>query len=314
LEDACNRLIASGFLPQRAGQPTQVQLIMSLDQLAGLARSGPAAASNAGSAFGARTMEPDSGARSGSRASSASGSGVGSASGSGAGAGATVRSGLVAGAGMGCAAVPGPLATPGDLCDASIVPVVAGHVDHELLDRLAGDLLGRDVIPGPEEADKNGQPRPVTGRSGRLGPDFARDLILRNAVALLSGPGGLASRLRTSTLAGPAATISLPLDVGASGDTIPPQLRRAVILRDQHCGFPGCYVSAHACQVHHFVPVSEGGPTSLENLGLGCRFHHLVAIHQWGWKLVLNADGTKTAISPDGARVLRSHDPPGKAA
>ncbi len=43
---------------------------------------------------------------------------------------------------------------------------------------------------------------------------------------------------------------------------------------------------------------------------LGCLFHHLIAIHIWGWKLILNADGTKTAISPDGNRILHSHDPP----
>jgi hypothetical protein len=107
----------------------------------------------------------------------------------------------------------------------------------------------------------------------RLGADYSRELILRNAVALLSGPGGLASRLRTSRLSGPAASISLPLDVGAATDTIPPHLRRAVILRDVHCGFPGC--TDTNCQVHH-----------------------------------INADSTKTAISPDGKRILRSHDPP----
>ena len=75
-----------------------------------------------------------------------------------------------------------------------------------------------------------------------------------------------------------------------------------------HCGFPGC--TDTNCQVHHIIPVSEGGTTSLENCTLGCKFHHLIAIHVWGWRLILNPDGTKTAISPDGRRVLRSHDPP----
>jgi hypothetical protein len=109
-------------------------------------------------------------------------------------------------------------------------------------------------------------------------------------------------------LCGPAASISLPLDVGVATDTIPAHLRRAVILRDVHCGFPGC--TDPNCQVHHIIPVSEGGTTSLDNMTLGCLFHHLIAIHIWGWKLILNADGTKTAISPDGKRILHSHDPP----
>jgi hypothetical protein len=81
-----------------------------------------------------------------------------------------------------------------------------------------------------------------------------------------------------------------------------------VILRDVHCGFPGC--TDPNCQVHHIIPVSESGTTSLDNMTLSCPFHHLIAIHTWGWKLILNADGTKTAISPDGKRVLHSHDPP----
>src|SRR5215813_7623898 len=106
---------------------------------------------------------------------------------------------------------------------------------------------------------------------------------------------------------GPAASISLPLDVGAACDTIPPHLRRAVILRDVHCGFPGC--TDTNCQVHHLISRSEGGTTSLDKLILGCTFHHLIVIHTWGWKVILNADGTKTAISPDGKRILRSHDP-----
>jgi Domain of unknown function (DUF222) len=36
LEEACRRLIGSGCLPQRGGQPTQIQLHMTLDQLRGL--------------------------------------------------------------------------------------------------------------------------------------------------------------------------------------------------------------------------------------------------------------------------------------
>jgi hypothetical protein len=41
-----------------------------------------------------------------------------------------------------------------------------------------------------------------------------------------------------------------------------------------------------------------------------CAFHHLIAIHRWGWSIQLNADGTTTATSPDGQRIYRSHGPP----
>ena len=42
LEQACNRLIAAGMLPDRAGQPTQVQLHLTLSQLRDLPRPLPA--------------------------------------------------------------------------------------------------------------------------------------------------------------------------------------------------------------------------------------------------------------------------------
>ena len=145
---------------------------------------------------------------------------------------------------------PGPLATHGDLCDATIVPIVTGHADHDLLDHLAADLLQRLSPPG-------------TVRQRRIqpaDPAYARELILRNAVALLSGPAGLAARLRASRLTGPGASISLPLDIGTATDTIPPHLRRAVILRDTHCAFPGCDQPPAACQVHHIVPRSQRRP------------------------------------------------------
>src|SRR5580698_272964 len=60
----------------------------------------------------------------------------------------------------------GPAAAPGDECDASIVPVVTGHVDPGILDRLAAALLNDTAgQPGP------GQPDP--GRSGVAPQDAA---------------------------------------------------------------------------------------------------------------------------------------------
>jgi hypothetical protein len=64
--------------------------------------------------------------------------------------------------------------------------------------------------------------------------------IIGRAVDLVSGPGGLASFLRTGQLGARLAGPSLPLDVGRSPD-IPAAIRRAVILRDQHCRWAGGY-------------------------------------------------------------------------
>jgi hypothetical protein len=87
-----------------------------------------------------------------------------------------------------------------------------------------------------------------------------------------------------------------------------------VLARHQHCTYPGCRVPATFCQIHHYTPRARGGPTSLANLGPVCTFHHLIAVHRWGWTLTLHPDGEVTATSPDGTRILRDHDPPGRAA
>jgi hypothetical protein len=83
-----------------------------------------------------------------------------------------------------------------------------------------------------------------------------------------------------------------------------------VISRDRHCAFPGCQQRPAACQVHHIRPRSEGGLTCLANLILLCPFHHLTAIHRWGWRITLAPDGTTAVTSPDGRRAFRSHGPP----
>jgi HNH endonuclease len=166
---------------------------------------------------------------------------------------------------------------------------------HMTLDQL------RD-LPGAADAERAW----AAARAAAGGTPYAADI--------LSGPAGLAAFLRTGLLAGDfAATASLPLDTGTSTATVPPHLRRAVILRDRHCAFPGCRQAPAACQVHHLIPRAKGGKTALTNLALLCTFHHLIAVHRWGWTLTLHADGTTTATSPDGRKVFHSHGPPGKA-
>jgi hypothetical protein len=43
---------------------------------------------------------------------------------------------------------------------------------------------------------------------------------------------------------------------------------------------------------------------------LFCFFHHQVVIHQWGWTVVLNPDGTTTAWNKDKTKIIHSHSPP----
>ena len=181
-------------------------------------------------------------------------------------------------------------------CDAQTVPVVTGHVDMTVVDQMielalsAGDQPVRSTALSPEAWQA------------------LRHAMARLAVDLVSGPTGLAAFLRTQLLEEPWNKPSQPLDIGWS-DSIPWYIRKAVILRDRTCAWPGCNRPAAWCDVHHCRHKADGGETSVENCALLCQFHHDVCIHRWGWGLIVHPDGTTTAYGPDG-RVLHSHSPP----
>ncbi len=213
------------------------------------------------------------------------------------------------------AAQPGWLAGVGAeaaACDAKISPVVAGTVDWRNVDAMTELWIGAHGL------DRGATPCGCTcggctcAPPAPMTPD-ARATLRRTLLAMaadaMSGPGGLAAYLRSSLLGAPFAAKSLPLDVGTVKG-IPDHLRRAVILRDRHCGWPGgCGRPPGSCQVHHIVHRSRGGKTRLSGLILLCEYHHQVCIHRLGWILTMHPDGTTEAISPDG-EVLRSHGPP----
>jgi hypothetical protein len=67
---------------------------------------------------------------------------------------------------------------------------------------------------------------------------------------------------------------SEPLDIGRKSRVIPAALRRAVIARDGHCQYPGCFRTARWCDVDHKIDWIHGGETKLSNLQLLCRHHH----------------------------------------
>jgi hypothetical protein len=122
LEDACRRLIRSGMLPGRAGQPTQILVHMTLGQLRGIhgAVAGTPGASPAEDAWAAaRTSQP----------------------------------GWVTGPEADAAA-----------CDATMVPIVTGHVDWTALDRLVNIFLAAHASPPAGTGPAGPDARP--GRHG----------------------------------------------------------------------------------------------------------------------------------------------------
>jgi len=133
--------------------------------------------------------------------------------------------------------------------------------------------------------------------------------LLQWSIDLLSGPAGFPAALRAHLLPARFTSLSQPLDLGRTTRVIPPHLRKAVIQRDKKCRFPGCEQPPAVGQIHHLIPWAQGGPTALGNLALFCRYHHVIVIHRWGWKISCHPNGTTTATAPDG-RVLHSHGPP----
>src|SRR5881628_1451187 len=96
------------------------------------------------------------------------------------------------------------------------------------------------------------------------------------------------------------------VEIGARTRTIPPALRRALQHRDRGCRFPGC--GRPVAVGHHIRHWAQGGPTTLSNLALLCRWHHR-AVHEGGYQVDLEPDGTLRFRRPDG-RLLPDVPPP----
>jgi Domain of unknown function (DUF222) len=292
LQEAMQRLVTAGLLPDRAGQPVKAWVHISLADLLRL--------------DGSSALQEEWTARvraqwAGHRAEASAGGSDGGAWLDGDAAAAMT-------------------------CDAAMAPIVTGEVNPAALDdlvRLCVDLdrlrhhpsrghddtgTGGASASGCTGSDSDGQGTAAPGTSRAW--EALEQAVIGKAVDLVSGPGGLASFLRRRQLGARLAGPSLPLDIGYS-ETIPAGIRNAVILRDQHCQWAGrCNQPAAACQVHHVKHKANGGKTSVRDCVLLCWFHHQVVIHRWGWTLVLNPDGTTTAWNPDKTKVLHSHGPP----
>jgi hypothetical protein len=170
----------------------------------------------------------------------------------------------------------------GEICraflDRSDRPAVGGErqhvvvlVDVETLERRA---------PGRSELVDAGPITPEAARRWACDADVSR---------VITGPG------------------SVPLDLGRRTKVVSASLRRAVVVRDGHCRFPGCDRPPSWCDAHHVRHWAAGGPTCLANLVLLCRRHHRL-IHR-GFRVEM-IDGVRPLFRrPDGS-VLQDRAPP----
>jgi Domain of unknown function (DUF222) len=93
-----------------------------------------------------------------------------------------------------------------------------------------------------------------------------------------------------------------PLSVGRKTRAIPAALKRALLLRDRTCRFPGC---DHRLFLdgHHLQHWADGGETSLSNTLLLCTAHH-ARVHEHGYRIVPSAHGELRFFDSRGKAVV----------
>ncbi len=145
---------------------------------------------------------------------------------------------------------------------------------------MGGERPHIDVIVDLDTLEKRAGKRCETSRVGVIDPESARMLACDAGVAriITSGP-------------------SEPLDVGRRTRTIPSAIRRALVVRDGGCRFPGCDRPSHWCEGHHIQHWAEGGETKLDNLVLICRRHHRM-VHHRGLEIDVNGAAVEIRAGP----------------
>lgn len=101
------------------------------------------------------------------------------------------------------------------------------------------------------------------------------------------------------------AVIKAVLDDGADvraiatvGRPIPAPVKAAVTARDKTCAWPGCD-EHRGLELHHLVPIYQGGLSTVDNVCRSCNWHHKLITHH-GWRL--KGPPGKWRIIPPGRR------------
>ncbi len=89
------------------------------------------------------------------------------------------------------------------------------------------------------------------------------------------------------------------LDIGRATRTWPEPMGNAIRLRDRHCRFPHCHRPPGWCDIHHCTHWENGGPTSVNNGILLCRWHHTF-LHSKRWQVRLDTSQQPIFTKPDG--------------
>jgi hypothetical protein len=193
--------------------------------------------------------------------------------------------------------------------------VDAAGVDAAGVDAAGVDAAGVDLrTPGQRRADALVEICQLALACGEL-PDNGGD---RPQVVVTVDLDTLRSQIGTATLDDGAplsaatarriacdATIipavldgpSQALDVGREQRLFTAARRRALILRDNGCAFPGCERPPRWCDGHHITHWADGGRTDPDNGVLLCGHHHRV-VHHGEWQVRLNPRDRKPEFIP----------------
>jgi hypothetical protein len=202
-------------------------------------------------------------------------------------------------------------------------------VVQKALERLAEKI---PVMPGEEEpchVDARRADALVALCSARIGddadPDRATVVVHAQLDGILSGNGGCeleggpaihpetARRLLCEGRVQAVVEDGSGEPVGLGRMTREPSawMIRHLRYRDKECRFPGCGARRFTV-AHHIRWWEKGGPTDLDNLLLVCTFHHKL-VHEYGWGVRRDRDGTARWFHPDGAPFRAGPAPPGRA-
>lgn len=137
------------------------------------------------------------------------------------------------------------------------------------------------------EADRNCE---VEG-GGVIHPETARRLACHSRIqAILEDEGGN------------------PVRLGRLVREPPAWMMRQLKYRDRECRFPGCG-ARRFLHAHHVVFWEDGGTTDFDKLLLICAFHHRL-VHEYGWRVGRDPDGTARWSRPDGSPYHPGPGPP----
>ncbi len=97
------------------------------------------------------------------------------------------------------------------------------------------------------------------------------------------------------------------LDYGTATRTIPANLWNALVIRDEHCRFPGCDRTSSWCEGHHVRWVTHGGATEINNLVAPLLPPSPPSSTQPDWQAKLLPDATFEVTDPNGMVRATSH-------